>query len=463
MSKQNKHSKKHHKSPESLGSVVTTFDLRIDSVAFGGKGVARHEGKVYFVEGGLEGDLATVEVSEANDRYGQARVVSLIEPSFWRGPSSCPVSERCGGCQWQGVPYEQQMVWKKMFVETAIRRIAKLGDSVNVEALPSPADNAYRNRIMVRARILADGRLTVGYFQRGSREFVAISRCAIAVDRINDFIVRLQRISFAEALASRPISSTGEFKEIKFKIELQDLPSKNAAEPHILLSVFESDDKSFPAEIIRRELGKLAGVAWIGGPSDVPKASFFEFESDLGVTFHTAPGLFQQVNVPHNHTVRRLVKSAVDEFSPKRVLDLFCGSGNLSLPLADGVRSIDGIEFSKRAIDAAKYNVQKGKVQKAQYFAGDTEAFLWKAVEAMASYDLIIADPPRDGMFKSLEPLMNLNPKHILYISCDPTTLARDLAVLCKRQYVVRRFVALDFFPNTYHIESFVILERAQV
>jgi 23S rRNA (uracil1939-C5)-methyltransferase len=121
---------------------------------------------------------------------------------------------------------------------------------------------------------------------------------------------------------------------------------------------------------------------------------------------------------------------------------------------------IDGIEFSKKAIEAAKYNVQKGNILNVNYYAGDTEKFLWRAAKQNDQYDLIIADPPRDGMFKSLVPLMKIKPKNIIYVSCDPTTLSRDLGSLCKRDYKVKRFVALDFFPNTYHIESFVILER---
>lgn len=435
----------------------TTLDLRMDSMAFGGKAVARLDGKVYFVEGCIEGDTATVEITNSNERYGEGRVVTILEASPHRGVSPCEVSERCGGCQWQGVPYPQQMVWKKQFVETAMRRIAKFGDDLVVEPLPSPVANGYRNRIMVRGRIFPDGQLKVGYFQRASREFVGIASCSIAVDRINNFIRCIQKISFKDSQLSR-----GSPALVKFKLELQDLPAKKSSEPHLLMTIFETDDKNFSADIIRKKLAPLPEVAWCGGPIEVPKAPFFEFESDLNVTFHTAPGMFQQVNVPHNHTVRRLVKSAVDEFLPNRILDLFCGSGNLSLPLADGERVIEGIEFSKKAIAAARYNVERAGIKQANYSAGDTEKFLWNASNEKIQFDLIIADPPRDGMFKSLEPILNIRPKHILYVSCDPTTLARDLAVLCKEHYVLKRFVALDFFPNTYHIESFVVLERAK-
>lgn len=424
-------------------------------MAFGGKGVARHDGKVYFVEDAIEGDLAVVEVTSETDRYNEARVIGLKEPSPHRGPSPCDVSHICGGCQWQGVPYSQQMIWKKQFVANALRRIGKLGETIEIETLPSPVENGYRNRIFVRARVLTDGSLKVGYFKRGSREFVSISRCAIACDRVNRFIESLRSLSFVDDLRERKIES-----EVKFRFEIQDLPSKSDHEPHIFLSVYDPDDQNFPLDVILSKFRSIPAVAWVGGPKDLHNAPFEPFETDLGVTFHTAAGMFQQINIPHNHTVRRLVRETVDQLKPKRILDLFCGSGNLSLPLADGERFIDGVEFSKRAIDAAKFNVESGKISNAHYYAGDTEKFLWRAAKQGIQYDLVIADPPREGMYKSLIPLMKLKAKHIIYVSCDPTTLSRDLGSLCKGDYKVLRFAALDFFPNTYHIESFVLLER---
>jgi 23S rRNA (uracil1939-C5)-methyltransferase len=444
---------KKNKNPDLIPPRV--LDLVIDSMAFGGKGVARHDGKVYFVEDGIEGDTATVEVTEETDRYSEARVISLKAPSAHRGPSPCLVSDMCGGCQWQGVPYEQQMTWKKQFVVNALRRIGKLGESIEVETVPSPKVNGYRNRIFVRARIKPDGRLTVGYFRRGSRDFVEISRCQIAVDRLNDFITHLETVSFKEDLKSRKINT-----EIKFKFEMQDIPARPTTEPHLLLSVYDPDDSAFPVDVIIRTLAAVPGVAWAGGARDLPEAPFVEFEKDLDVSFHTAAGLFQQVNIPHNHTVRRLVKEAVDDFKPQRILDLFCGSGNLSLPLANGIRVVDGIEFSKRSIMAANHNVATGKIPNTNYVAGDTEKFLWRAAKSSERYDMVIADPPRAGMFKSLIPLVKLKPRHIIYVSCDPTTLSRDLSALVKFGFEIKRFVALDFFPNTYHIESFVILEK---
>jgi 23S rRNA (uracil1939-C5)-methyltransferase len=443
-------------SPTRLDNDRPNIELTIDSMAYGGKGVARRDGKVYFVDDAIEGDTAMVNVTSESERYNEARVMQLVKPSALRGSSPCVVSNVCGGCQWQGVAYDQQMAWKKQFVENALRRIGKIGELIQVETMPSPKTNGYRNRILVRARIIPDGRLVVGYFRRGSREFVAIDRCEIAEERINRFMDNLKKISFAETLLKLGIKS-----EVRFRFEIQDLPSRTDNEAHLLISVYDTDEIKFPINLIVDQFTSLSEVFWAGSVRDLSAAPITAFETDLGVTFHTSAGLFQQINIPHNHRIRRLVKDTVDELDPKRILDIFCGSGNLSLPLANGKRHIDGVEYSRKAIETAHHNIRLGHIQGADYYAGDTEKFLWRAAKNGVIYDMIIADPPREGMYKSLVPLMKLKPKHILYISCDPTTLSRDLGSLCKHGFTVKRLVALDFFPNTYHIETFVVLGRA--
>lgn len=426
------------------------LELKIDNTAFGGKGVARHEGKVYFVEDALEGDVVRAQILDDSDRYATAKAVDILSPSPWRGPSSCQFSHACGGCQWQGVPYEQQLIWKKSFVMSALQRIGKLGTDIACDIIGSPKVQEYRNRIMVRARLQVDGRIVVGYFKRGSRDFVAISACQIASPRLNAFIERLSAMTVEQPPR----------EEVRFRFEMQDLPSLPSTEPHLLLSVYEPDQSKFTAGDLVRELVKAGDVLWAGSVRDLHKADFVRFETDLDIDFCTAAGLFQQVNIPHNHLVRRLVLDTVKRLKPQSVLDIFCGSGNLSLAVAKHGIPVKGVEFSKRAIEAAAFNCQKNDIASAAYFSGDTEKFLWRASKAGESYDLVIADPPREGMFQALIPLKNLAPRYIIYVSCDPTTLARDLGSLCKKDYRIIDLKALDFFPNTYHIESFVVLER---
>lgn len=431
-------------------NLLPIIELNIDSTAFGGKGIARRNGKVYFVENAIEGDLVRAQVTDDNERYGKALVVEVLASSPSRGPSPCSFSHECGGCQWQGVAYQKQLDWKKSFVVSSLQRIGKLGADLSCEILGSANTQAYRNRIMVRARVQTNGRIIVGYFKRASREFVSINQCLIAAPRLNEFIERV-----AQLQVSPPPS-----EEIKFRFEMQDLPAADSSEPHLLLSVYEPDQGSMSGTQIAKQLTKAGGVLWAGSVKSLPDAPFFRFETDLGIDFYTGAGLFQQVNVPHNHVARRLVLDVVKKYAPKNVLDIFCGSGNLSLAVAKSGVAVQGVEFSKRAIDCAKYNCEKNQINNAEYFAGDTKKFLRKLAKSGERYEMVIADPPRDGMYQTLPLLKDMAPKYIVYISCDPTTLARDLGSLCKTDYRIVELKALDFFPNTYHIESFVVLER---
>lgn len=428
------------------------ISLKIVSTAYGGKGVARENGKVYFVEDALEGDEVLAEITEESERYNNATAREVTQASAWRKPSPCSYSHACGGCQWQGVPYEQQLVWKKHFVVGSLERIGKFKE-LKAEILGSPAQQQYRNRILLRARLQSDGSLVVGYFRRGSRDFVAVNPCLIADTRINRFIESLKDLKI-----ETPSTPLG--KEIRFRFEIQELPAKTESEPHLLITIYDPDEATLSANKIAESFRNLSGVLWAGAVRDIASAPFFPFETDLDVHFHTAAGLFQQVNITHNHTLRRLVLAAVESLTPKTILDIYCGSGNISLPLAKRGYHVRGVEFSKRAIQCAAYNCEQNDIKSAKYFSGDTEKFLWRASKAGEQYDLVIADPPREGMYKALIPLKNMKPKHIIYISCDPTTLARDLASLCKSDYRIVDLKALDFFPNTYHIESFVLLER---
>ena len=217
-------------------------------------------------------------------------------------------------------------------------------------------------------------------------------------------------------------------------------------------------------------LNRLPGVLWVGSVFDLEDAPIFAFEETSNIpsfpeereriVFSTSPGMFQQVNINLNGKLRQLVTQYVKSKNPSKILDLFCGSGNLSLMLSDQNRYIEGIETNRSSIKCAQFNVAINNIQNSQYFRGDTEAHLWKCAKKGESFDLVLTDPPREGMYKGIIPLLKIFPKNIVYVSCDPATLARDLGSLCNKGYKIEKIEAFDFFPNTYHVETAVFLER---
>jgi 23S rRNA (uracil1939-C5)-methyltransferase len=446
-------------------------DLYIDSVAFGGKGIARSEGKVYFVDDTVPGDQVDVEVYDDQTRYASARVIHWSQRSPIRGPSGCDYSDHCGGCQWQEIKADDQLTWKKSFLESSIKRIGRLkGESITEESLEvraadtgtqitaSSQQQEYRNRVLFRVRVTKEGFFQAGYFKRGSREFVHVTRCSIADPTINRFIRELSQLDW---------KSLGSSSELRFRFEVQVIPTSDResleSKKSVVVSVYDPEgDPSVDGLKISRLIASNETVQWCGQVSKLADAPFLFFENDLGINFFTSPGLFQQVNLPMNRVLRRKVISFTQALVPKagRILDLCCGSGNLSLPLTKLGYSVVGVEFSKKSIECAKHNQTQNSILNAEYIAGDAEKFLLKACRDKDSYDVVILDPPRQGMYKAMTHLASLNPKVIIYVSCDPTTLARDVGALAKHGYRLKSLEAMDFFPNTYHVESLAVLEK---
>jgi 23S rRNA (uracil1939-C5)-methyltransferase len=420
-------------------------------MAFGGRGVCKTDGKVYFVDGAIEGDVCDIEVTSDHKRYGDAVVKDMITPSPLRGQSICDVSTVCGGCQWQGIPYEKQLEWKTNFVKTSLQRIGKLS-SDTIEIIASPTPYSYRNRILLRSRIQADGNMQVGYFKRATRDFIAISDCAIADEHLRLFIKTLR--------SERWPNKTG--AEVKLRFEVQTIPLAPIDQPHILVTLYDPEPQNYDIGSFKQAMMKLAEVCDVKTLKELPLAENTVWEEDptTGHTFFTSPGLFQQVNVPLNHKLRQLVLEEIKKYKPDSVLDVFCGSGNLSIPMAAFVPTIVGIEYSKRAIVCAQRNCIENDISNADYISGDAKGLLSKFAKEGRIFDLVIADPPREGMYDCITSLKKIAPEKIIYISCDPSTLARDLSSLCQDNYVMEKVIALDFFPNTYHVETFVVLRK---
>jgi 23S rRNA (uracil1939-C5)-methyltransferase len=420
----------------------------VEGMAYGGKGVARLNGKVFFIPDAIPGDVVQAKVVSDNGRYGEAATCAVMQPSALRSPPRCPVASTCGGCQWDGVAYEQQLAWKRSFVESSLTRIGKLPPDVEVAILPSPALHGYRNRILVRAHLSAEGKLKVGYFRRGTRELVPITGCAIAAPALNETLA---------ALAASDLTALG---ALTARLELQEIPAQGNG--RVVVTIYPSEGPREAMDELAAKAGALPMVYWAGLVFDLATAPAVPFDEDLGRRFLTVPGQFQQVNVAHNHTLRRLVQAHADRTGAARILDVFCGSGNLSLPLADGRRYVEGVEANKRAIAIARQNVEANGIANATYLTGDAEKHLWKCARGGEQFDLVILDPPRQGMYGGMVPLKMLAPEHLIYVSCDPATLARDLGYLCRKDaYRLEAVTALDFFPNTYHVETVAILHRS--
>lgn len=429
-------------------SQTPELDVNITSMAFGGCGIARTDGKVLFVEDTVVGDRVRARITNDKGRYAEAAVETVLTRSPLRGGAPCEYIDRCGGCLWQDIPAEDQRNWKAQFVESALKRIGKIDAGVSIEVVASPELFHYRNRVHLKGHFDNEGHLSLGYYRKASHELVPIKRCMIAAEAINLFIQKLQDYR-SETLCN-----------YSFKLEVQEVNVGRGAN-HLVITLFP--DKNAASEVLEPfcdHLQTLDAVLWADFFFKASDAPFIPLEEIGGVTLYTRPGLFQQVNIKLNQIVRNYVKVIVDAANPNSILDVFCGSGNLSLPLAQKGRFIAGVESSAGAIACAQHNVDANHLEGFEFVCGEADKHLWRRARAEEKFDFVIVDPPREGMFKGVVPLEILAPKDIIYVSCNPATLARDLSRLCRSTYRVESVKCFDFFPHTYHIETIVHLKR---
>ncbi len=438
------------------------FDAEITSVAFGGKGIARVAGKVWFVKGTVPGDVVRVRPLESKEHFGEGEVELFLTRSSLRSEKPpCPVFGQCGGCQWQDIPYETQLEWKKSFLADSLQRVGKIKvEELTIEA--SPHRWNYRSRVLVRVHVDSKGAVSMGYFKGETRELVAIKKCDLASPSLNTFLGFVAELKLPE--------NRGE----SFRLEIQEIQTE--APQNLWVTVFPTKGKTQDLKALLERVKRHPQVSWVGSVFELETALPQVFESDLGIDFVATPGQFQQINVPHNHNLRRHVLSYAQKQGWKRILDVFCGSGNLSLPLAKGSEYVAGVELNPKSIKNAKASAAMNELGNTHWVACDAVAHLNQlarqkkeaAGESSGSaggvgpldFDVILLDPPREGFFKGLSSLIALNPKAILYVSCDPVTLARDIGWLTKNGYRVEKIICLDFFPNTYHVESLAFLQR---
>jgi 23S rRNA (uracil1939-C5)-methyltransferase len=427
------------KKPQSASKTTPeTITLTLESVAFGGDALTRLDGKVYFVADALPGETVAADIIQDKDRFAKARVQSRLSAPDYAVPAPCPYAERCGGCQWQRVPYALQEKWKAGFIEDALQRIGGIPAGTYPFTMHgSPETLHYRNRIDVKWQLTTAGTVQLGYYAKSSHDLVSIERCWIADERINQVLQECLKLSFPKR--ERSFQTSLEFQVI--------------ADGRVLIS-----GQEIPAGFWQDLKKAVEKNPFLQRTLILDSRDFVLLEEWEGLGFHTRAGQFQQVNLPANRFLRGWVRDFARRHKVANAVDLYCGSGNLSLALArDGV-NVFGVEAYAPSIEAAVWNTKQNKLN-AQYAAGDAQD-IGQLFPDLPALDLLIVDPPRRGMAEAVEPVLKLCAERIIYVSCDPNTLARDLKMMLAAGYALEDVLGLDFFPQSYHVETVCVLKK---
>ncbi len=436
----------------------------IDGVDASGRGRVRLAGHLLHVESGLPGDRVRAGVQPVCDDDPRALETLALEPSSRaRRAFGCEHAPRCGGCRWQHVELAAQRRWKSAMV----RRLLTARAGLSIERDPpvtATRGDAYRSRLLLRAHV-TDGRLLLGLFARGARALVDLERCEVADEPLNAALTRLRALD------------VGGLPDHRFRLALTSFPAADGLPAGVRGLLTPATVPAAPALEVADRIRRAGALERLDAPRSTDD-SLRACDVQDGVTFYAAAGLFEQANRGLNQALRLAVRRRVDAIAPARVLDLHCGNGNLSLLLLRGddeARVVRGVDTNPLAIAAARRGL-------ASHGGGlDTETYrVCSAARALhelrASPDagrdaptLALLDPPRAGLepdrhagVSALTLLMELRPRDVLYVSCDPRTLARELARLREEAgYQLVELELFDLFPGTQHIEALAWLRAS--
>jgi 23S rRNA (uracil1939-C5)-methyltransferase len=443
--------------------------LRIEDLTRDGMGLGRLDGQVVLVAGALPGDLVRARIIQHAKRHAVGKLLSLEEASPDRRHPPCILADHCGGCTLQALDDPAQTRWKQQMVEQTLQRVGGVGVAP-LALLPAPQPLGYRNRAVIPLERTPEGTLRAGYYRRGSHRIVNMNHCPVLDPRLDAMIAPLK----ADLEASGwPVDRHGTEGQAGAGLRHLALRIGRRSGERLLTLVASHEELPGLQEMASRWMGRwseLVGVTLnlqpqpnnrLFGPRNTTiQGRGWLLESFAGETLQIGPDTFFQVCSEQAERVVGLLREALA--SPRGPLvEGYCGIGTFSLPLARSGWRVWGIESHGHTVDLARRNAERNGLQdRCTFVAGDVAAALARGLDQHPA--AVLLDPPRKGLESAVVAgLLRQPPARVAYLSCDPATLARDLAKLAGGGvYRVHRVQPLDFFPNTSHVEVLALLDR---
>jgi 23S rRNA (uracil1939-C5)-methyltransferase len=436
------------------------LEVEIDSLAFGGRGVARADGFVVFVSGGLPGDRVLAEVTKGKKRFAEARTVELLRAGAERLPDRCVHGgEPCPGAPWQGLAYERQLAEKQTQVEDSLRRIGGLDDFEMEPIVPALEEWRYRNKLEYSfgegAVGSADEGIALGFHARGRWDLIVdVDDCKLASEPGNAARngvrewARMEDVPAYDARARRGVLRNLVVREGRrtgqIQTRLVTTPDRVPRPPVDLHTTIEGDS----------------------GSTDGPTGALGEerlHEELCGLEFEMSHGAFFQTNTEMAERLYAVAQEFAGLSGRERVFDLFCGIGTIGLSMASAAGEVWGLEIVPEAIEDAERNAKRNGIENAKFVAANARTGVRPLLEEAGKPDVVIVDPPRAGLSqKIVRRLIECEAKKIVYVSCNPTTLAPNASQLEEAGYKLRRVRPVDMFPQTPHIECVALFEKVR-
>jgi len=453
------------------------LELEIDRIAFGGRGLTRVDGLAVFVDGAVPKDRVAVRVVKKRKNYAEAKVLEVLEQSPHRVKAPCQYSGICGGCKWQFLGYDYQLLYKQQHVVESLNHIALMKNVIVHPTIPSDKIFGYRNKMEFscaeRRWLLpdelgqedADAGMALGLHVPGTfNKVLDIDQCYLQPETGNEILRDVRRFikgSSMPVYGLRSHEGFWRFLVLRHSVAndrwMVNLVTASEAFDQVKPLADHLVEK-FPniASVVNNIHSGKAGVAI--GQYEIQLAGKPVITESIGrFVFELSANSFFQTNTRGAERLYEAVKGYAGLKGVERVLDLYCGTGTIAIYLADSAKEVIGMEVVESAVEDARRNCERNKVDNCSFIAGDVRNNLTQMTD---NVDVMIIDPPRAGMHEQVvKQVMALKPHRIVYVSCNPATLARDLLML-KEVYDLAEVQPVDMFPHTYHIEAIARLEK---
>ena len=447
------------------------IDLTIEDLGVNGEGIGKVDGYTLFVKDAVIGDKVTVKVMKANKNFGFARLMEIKEPSKDRVLPRCNVARQCGGCQIQCINYKEQLRFKKNKVYNNLVRIGGQSDFVMNEVIGMDEPFNYRNKSQFPIGTDKEGNIISGFFAGRTHSIINIESCDLGL-KIDGRDVNREVMDVVKAFMVQ--YGIKPYNEVTHKGLVRHVLIRIGAKTKQIMVCIIINGKNLPnEEKLTEELCKLEGMYSISLNINTKKSNVIlgdkvinlygpgYIEDYIGdVKFRISPLSFFQVNPVQTEKLYGKAIEYAGLTGKEKVLDAYCGTGTIGLIASDHAKEVIGVELNRDAVKDAVINARQNQISNIQFYQNDAGVFMTELAEKNEKIDVVFMDPPRSGCSEEfLTSLLRLSPRKVIYVSCNPETLVRDLQFLTKHGYRMEKGVGVDMFPMTVHVESVVLMQ----
>ncbi|ELC8453714.1 23S rRNA (uracil(1939)-C(5))-methyltransferase RlmD [Clostridium perfringens] len=437
----------------------------IISQGYEGEGIAKIDNKYpIFIEGALKGEKVKVRIVKVNKNFAYGKLMEVLEASEERVNPPCAIYKRCGGCKLQHASYKAQLDFKWYRVKDCVSKIGKLDPSIVKYPLGMENPWRYRNKVQLPIGLI-NGEVKIGFFAPRSHDIIDMESCLIQ-DEIGDKVVKLTR-EWIEKFNIRPYNVDGEYDE---KGIVRHIMIRRGFTTNEVMVVLVTNGENLPhkEEFVDLMVKNIPGIKSVIQNINSKKTNVIlglesktlwgedtisDYIGDF--RFNISPLSFFQVNPTQTEVLYGKALEYANLTGNEEVFDAYCGTGTITLFLSQKAKKVYGVEIIPQAIDNAWINAKENKVENVEFFVGESEVVIPDLINKGVKADVVVVDPPRKGCDKKLlDAITNIDAKKIVYVSCDPSTLGRDLQVLEENGYKTLEVQPVDMFPNTSHVEN---------